>query len=58
MRIAERRPRALARLARMGATPADRELLAAAEGGTAAVESFLAAAAGGVRGMIDDYQTV
>ena len=58
MRIVERRPRALARLARVGATPADRELLAAAEGGTAAVESCLAAAAGGVRGMIDDYLTV
>jgi pimeloyl-ACP methyl ester carboxylesterase len=58
MRIVERRPEALARLARVGATPADRELLAAAEGGTAAIESFLAAAAGGVRGMIDDYVTV
>jgi pimeloyl-ACP methyl ester carboxylesterase len=58
MRIVERRPQAVARLARAGATPADRELLAAAEGGTAAIESFLAAAAGGVRGMIDDYVTV
>jgi pimeloyl-ACP methyl ester carboxylesterase len=58
MRIVERRPQAMARLARVGATPSDRELLAAAEGGTAAVESFLAAAAGGVRGMIDDYLTV
>jgi pimeloyl-ACP methyl ester carboxylesterase len=58
MRIAERRPRALVRVARIGATPADRELLAAADGGTAAVESFLAAAAGGVRGMIEDYLTV
>jgi pimeloyl-ACP methyl ester carboxylesterase len=58
MRFVERRPRALARVARVGATPADRELLAAAEGGTAAIESFLAAAAGGVRGMIDDYLTV
>jgi pimeloyl-ACP methyl ester carboxylesterase len=58
MRIVERSPRAVARLARAGATPADRELLAAAEGGTAAIESFLAAAAGGVRGMIDDYVTV
>jgi pimeloyl-ACP methyl ester carboxylesterase len=58
MRIVERRPHAVARLARAGATPADRQLLAAAEGGTAAIESFLAAAAGGVRGMIDDYVTV
>jgi pimeloyl-ACP methyl ester carboxylesterase len=58
MRIVERRSQAVARLARAGATPADRELLAAAEGGTAAIESFLAAAAGGVRGMIDDYLTV
>jgi pimeloyl-ACP methyl ester carboxylesterase len=58
MRIAERRLRALARVARIGATPADRDLLAAAEGGTAAVESFVAAAAGGARGMIDDYLTV
>jgi pimeloyl-ACP methyl ester carboxylesterase len=58
MRIVERRPHTVARLARAGATPADRQLLAAAEGGTAAIESFLAAAAGGVRGMIDDYVTV
>jgi pimeloyl-ACP methyl ester carboxylesterase len=58
MRVVERHPDGLARLARLGATPADRELLAAAEGGTAAIESFLAAAAGGVRGMIDDYLTV
>jgi pimeloyl-ACP methyl ester carboxylesterase len=58
MRIAERRPRALVRVARIGATPADRELVVAADGGTAAVESFLAAAAGGVRGMIEDYLTV
>jgi pimeloyl-ACP methyl ester carboxylesterase len=58
MRVIEARPRAVARLCRAGATPSDRELLAAAEGGTAAIESFLAAAAGGVRGMIDDYVTV
>jgi len=58
MRIIERRPLAVARLCRAGATPSDRELLAAAEGGSAAIESFLAAAAGGVRGMIDDYVTV
>jgi pimeloyl-ACP methyl ester carboxylesterase len=57
MRVVERRPRALTWLASLGATPADRQLLAAAEGGTAAIESFLAAAAGGVRGMIDDYLT-
>jgi pimeloyl-ACP methyl ester carboxylesterase len=57
MRFVERHPDGLARLARLGATPADRRLLAAAEGGTLAVESFLAAAAGGVRGMIDDYVT-
>jgi pimeloyl-ACP methyl ester carboxylesterase len=58
MRIIERRPHAVARLCRAGATPSDRELLAAAEGGSAAIESFLAAASGGVRGMIDDYVTV
>jgi pimeloyl-ACP methyl ester carboxylesterase len=58
IRIAQRRPRALARLARVGAAHADRELLAAAEGAGAAVESFLAAAASGVGGMIDDYLTV
>jgi pimeloyl-ACP methyl ester carboxylesterase len=57
MRLAERRPNALTRLASLGATPADRRLLAASEGGTAAIESFLATAAGGVRGMIDDYLT-
>jgi pimeloyl-ACP methyl ester carboxylesterase len=57
MRLVERHPEALARLTTLGATPADRQLLAAAEGGTAAIESFLAAAAGGVRGMIDDYVT-
>jgi hypothetical protein len=45
MRFVERHPEGLARLARLGATPADRRLLAAAEGGTLAVESFLAAAA-------------
>jgi pimeloyl-ACP methyl ester carboxylesterase len=56
-RIIERHPQALARLARVGATPADRQLLAGAEGGTAAIESFLAAAAGGVRGMVEDYVT-
>lgn len=55
MRFAERRPTALTRLASLGATPADRQLLSAAEGGTAAIESFIATAAGGVRGMIDDY---
>ena len=57
MRVVERRPRALTRLAALGATRADRRLLSAAEGGTAAIESFLATAAGGVRGMIDDYLT-
>jgi pimeloyl-ACP methyl ester carboxylesterase len=57
MRLAERRPNALTRLASLGATPADRQLLSAAEGGTAAIESFIATAAGGVRGMIDDYLT-
>ena len=34
MRLAERRPNALTRLASLGATPADRRLLAASEGGT------------------------
>jgi pimeloyl-ACP methyl ester carboxylesterase len=57
MRLVERHPKALARLTTLGATPADRQLLAAAEGGRAAIESFLAAASGGVRGMIDDYVT-
>jgi len=57
MRFAERRPDALTRLASLGATPEDRRLLSAAEGGTAAIESFIATAAGGVRGMIDDYLT-
>jgi pimeloyl-ACP methyl ester carboxylesterase len=57
MRAIERHPRALARLARLGASEADRTVLSAAEGGTAAVQAFLAAAAGGVRGMIDDYVT-
>ena len=57
MQFAERRPDALTRLASLGATPADRQLLSAAEGGTAAIESFIATAAGGVRGMIDDYLT-
>jgi pimeloyl-ACP methyl ester carboxylesterase len=57
MRLVERHPEALARLTTLGATPADRQLLAATEVGTAAIESFLAAAAGGVRGMIDDYVT-
>jgi pimeloyl-ACP methyl ester carboxylesterase len=57
MRLAERHPRALARVARLGATPADRRLLAGTEMSTTAIESFLAAAAGGVKGMIDDYMT-
>jgi pimeloyl-ACP methyl ester carboxylesterase len=57
MRFAERRPDALTRLASLGATPEDRRLLSAAEGGTAAIESFIASAAGGARGMIDDYLT-
>ena len=57
MRFAERRPDALTRLASLGATPEDRRLLSAAEGGTAAIESFVATAAAGVRGMIDDYLT-
>ncbi|MEA2276260.1 MAG: hypothetical protein QOC78_1220 [Solirubrobacteraceae bacterium] len=53
--LLERHPAALARLARIGSTPADRRLLTSTEMGTTAVESFLAAAGGGVRGMIDDY---
>jgi pimeloyl-ACP methyl ester carboxylesterase len=55
MRLLERHPRALGRLAYAGATPADRELLAAGEMSATAIDSFLAAAAGGVDGMIDDY---
>jgi pimeloyl-ACP methyl ester carboxylesterase len=57
IRFAERHPGALGRLARLGATPADRALLAGSEMSTTAIDSFLAAAAGGVRGMIDDYLT-
>ena len=55
MRLLERHPRALGRLATLGATPADRRLLADPEMGATAIDSFLAAAAGGVDGMIDDY---
>jgi pimeloyl-ACP methyl ester carboxylesterase len=55
MRLLERHPQALGRLATLGATPADRRLLADAEMGATAIDSFLAAAAGGVDGMIDDY---
>ena len=55
MRLVERHPRALVRLAYAGATPADRELLAAGDMSATAIDSFLAAAAGGVDGMIDDY---
>ena len=44
-----------AALATLGATPADRRLLAGGEMGATAIDSFLAAAAGGVDGMIDDY---
>jgi pimeloyl-ACP methyl ester carboxylesterase len=57
MRLLERHPRALERVARVGASPADRRLLSTADTGRTAVESFLATAAGGVRGMIDDYVT-
>jgi pimeloyl-ACP methyl ester carboxylesterase len=57
IRFVERHPRALTRLAKLGSTPADRQLLAGAEMSTTAIDSFLAAAAGGVRGMIDDYMT-
>ena len=49
MRLLERHPRALGRLATLGATPADRRLLADGEMGATAIDSFLAAAAGGVR---------
>ena len=55
MKLLERHPRALGRLATLGATPADRRLLAGGEMGATAIDSFLAAAAGGVDGMIDDY---
>jgi pimeloyl-ACP methyl ester carboxylesterase len=55
MKLLERHPRALGRLAMFGATPADRRLLAGGEMGATAIDSFLAAAAGGVNGMIDDY---
>ncbi|HEX6620627.1 MAG TPA: hypothetical protein VF024_13255, partial [Solirubrobacteraceae bacterium] len=52
-----RHPHALARVATLGATPADRRLLADGEMGETAIASFLAAAAGGVQGMIEDYVT-
>ena len=57
VRMLERHPHALARVATLGATPADRRLLADGEMGETAIESFLAAAAGGVQGMIEDYVT-
>jgi pimeloyl-ACP methyl ester carboxylesterase len=57
VRLLERHPHALARVAAMGATPADRRLLADGEMGETAIESFLAAASGGVQGMIEDYVT-
>ena len=44
-------------MATVGATPADRRLLADGEMGETAIESFLAAASGGVQGMIEDYVT-
>jgi len=55
IRLLERHPGALARVTTLGATPADRKLLAAAEMRRTAVESFLATAASGVGGMIEDY---
>ncbi len=57
VRLLERHPQLLERIATLGATPADRRLLADGEMGSTAIESFLAAAAGGVHGMIDDYVT-
>ena len=57
VRMLERHPNALTRVATFGATPADRRLLADGEMGETAIESFLAAAAGGVQGMIEDYVT-
>ena len=57
MRLLERHPHALARVATLGATQADRRLLADGEMGATAIESFLAAAACGVEGMIDDDVT-
>jgi len=57
VRMLERHPHALTRVATLGATPADRRLLADGQMGETAIESFLAAAAGGVQGMIEDYVT-
>ena len=57
VRTLERHPQALARLATLGATPADRRLLDDGEMRQTAIESFLAAAAGGVQGMVEDYVT-
>jgi pimeloyl-ACP methyl ester carboxylesterase len=57
VRVLERHPRALERVATLGATPADRRLLADGEMGETAIASFLAAASGGVQGMIEDYVT-
>ena len=57
VRTLERHPQALARLAALGATPADRRLVDDGEMRQTAIESFLAAAAGGVQGMVEDYVT-
>jgi pimeloyl-ACP methyl ester carboxylesterase len=57
VRLLERHPELLERIATLGAAPADRRLLADGEMGSTAIESFLAAAAGGVHGMIEDYVT-
>jgi pimeloyl-ACP methyl ester carboxylesterase len=57
VRLLERHPRALERVATLGATPADRRLLADGEMGETAIASFLAAASGGVQGMVEDYVT-
>ena len=53
--IARRHPRAVARVIRAGAAPADRRLLADSEAGERAAVRFLAAASGGVGGMIEDH---
>ncbi len=54
--LARRHPRAVARVIRAGAPPADRRLIEESEARELAATRFLAAARGGVGGMIDDYR--
>lgn len=56
LRIVERHPAVVGRLARCGTPAADRAHLDVAAGARHAVEAFLAAAGGHPRGLIDDYR--